>query len=353
MSKTLIKYLFLVLWCFLILEIAARIVINIQPFYERYIKNVSEAGHRLDLVKSLKNSYLNSNHTIKQYHPTRGQCVQPNISDYYYYKNKIVNTNSRGIRGKMEYDYEKKPGQTRVLILGDSYTFGLEVSDNETYPYYLQQLLPQSEIMNFGVSGYGHDQMLIYLQEEGVKYHPDIVILGFHESNGERNLLDIFYKPKPRFLLSNGRLVLLNSPVQNKEDVLIGEFWRSKLFDLISILRYNFMKKMGMLKEESRKITYRILQELVDTARQNHAQVIFVYLNDIFTATANNELTQDEAEFAAMCKKINVPIIFSTHLDKSLKKKGYLKEGHYAPFVYQHIAENIKEYLLRGNVYSL
>jgi hypothetical protein len=42
------------------------------------------------------------------------------------------------------------------LILGDSFTFGDEVSDNETYSYYLQQMLPHTEVINMGVHGYGH-----------------------------------------------------------------------------------------------------------------------------------------------------------------------------------------------------
>jgi hypothetical protein len=60
-----------------------------------------------------------------------------------------------------------------------SFTFGQEVGDDETWSCFLQNLLPGSEVINFGVQAYGHDQMLLYLQEEGIKYHPDIVILGF------------------------------------------------------------------------------------------------------------------------------------------------------------------------------
>lgn len=57
-------------------------------------------------------------------------------------ENSRVSTNSRGIRGRVEHDYEKSPGKKRVLVLGDSFTFGEEVNDTETYVYYPQQLLP-------------------------------------------------------------------------------------------------------------------------------------------------------------------------------------------------------------------
>ncbi len=55
------------------------------------------------------------------------------------------------------------------MVLADSFTFGDEVSDDETYSSYLQQALPGAENINLGVHGYGHDQMLILLMEDGIK----------------------------------------------------------------------------------------------------------------------------------------------------------------------------------------
>ena len=76
------------------------------------------------------------------------------------------------LEGKTEHQYQPTPGRHRIVTLGDSYTFGDEVSDDETYSHYLERCLPDTEVMNFGLSGYGHDQMLLYLEQEGVKYHP-------------------------------------------------------------------------------------------------------------------------------------------------------------------------------------
>jgi hypothetical protein len=92
---------------------------------------------------------------------------------------KTLNSNSKGLRGKAEHEYQRTAGKRRILVLGDSFTFGEEVSDDETFPHYLESALPNTEVVNFGVQGYGHDQMLLCLKEEGVKYYPDIVILDF------------------------------------------------------------------------------------------------------------------------------------------------------------------------------
>jgi hypothetical protein len=147
------------------------------------------------------------------------------------------------MRGFSEYAYEKPVGTLRVLTFGDSFTFGEEVSDNETFSYYLEKLLPGSEVINFGIHGYGHDQMLLYLREEGIKYHPDIVILGFVGEDMERNMTSFRDYAKPRFVLDGGRLVLTNTPVPRIEETLGREPWRSKFLDVLTLLRDRYRKR--------------------------------------------------------------------------------------------------------------
>src|SRR5262249_10078893 len=122
------------------------------------------------------------------YHPTRGWALRPGFSGVEV-DNATFSSNSRGLRGSSEHTYEKPLGNLRILTVGDSFTFGDEVSDDETWAYFLEKLLPGSEVLNFGVHGYGHDQMLLYLREEGIKYRPDIVILGFVSEDMRRNML--------------------------------------------------------------------------------------------------------------------------------------------------------------------
>ena len=113
-------------------------------------------------------------------------------------------------------------------MLGDSFTFGEDVGDDETYSHHLEQLLPGTEVINLGVHGYGHDQMLIYLREEGVRYRPDVVILGFLTGDMERNVLSFRDYAKPRFVLDGGKLALRNSPVPPPAEMAAAEKWRSK-----------------------------------------------------------------------------------------------------------------------------
>ena len=64
------------------------------------------------------------------------------------------------------------------MVIGDSFAFGWGVSDSQTYSARLEAALPALEVINLGVGGYGTDQMLLMLREEGLRYAPDLVIAG-------------------------------------------------------------------------------------------------------------------------------------------------------------------------------
>lgn len=93
-------------------------------------------------------------------------------------------TNSDGLRGTKEY-LEIKPVDTyRLVALGDSFTFGLGVNDDESYPYKLEQKMQGShcsnlkdfEVLNLGTPGYDIVYALEKFKIRGQKYNPDLVV---------------------------------------------------------------------------------------------------------------------------------------------------------------------------------
>ncbi len=73
----------------------------------------------------------------------------------------------------------------RIICLGDSCTYGSNVDWDQTYPARLQVVLnngddePRIEVLNAGVSGYTSYQGFRYLQEDLIRYKPDLVTLYF------------------------------------------------------------------------------------------------------------------------------------------------------------------------------
>jgi len=78
---------------------------------------------------------------------------------------------------------------TRILLIGDSQTEGLQVHLEETYGRVLQRELERRwpnrrfEVVNLAVSGYGTHQELLTLKRYGPAIRPDWVVLGFFPTN--------------------------------------------------------------------------------------------------------------------------------------------------------------------------
>ena len=205
--RLLLKFLLSACWLLLLLEIGGRLVYSssllthgiarwaLVGYDESSWRLLWVMRHRLNLEQTITPETKNLPRTGESttYDANRGWAVKPNVRNMTPFGNgKFENTNSKGLRGVSEHAYARTPGVRRILVLGDSFTFGTEVSDDETFAHDVEATLPHTEVLNLGVQGYGQDQMLLYLHHEGVKYHPDIVILGFVYVDGYRNLWNFF-----------------------------------------------------------------------------------------------------------------------------------------------------------------
>jgi lysophospholipase L1-like esterase len=110
------------------------------------------------------------------------------------YHSPNVNTNALGLRSP-EVTIPKRAGTFRILLLGDSFTFGLRVSDHEVFARRLEEQLrskyglASAEVVNAGVLSYC--PMLEYLQYVHQLHglEPDLVILNFDMSDVQDHLL--------------------------------------------------------------------------------------------------------------------------------------------------------------------
>jgi len=108
---------------------------------------------------------------------------------HYEFQGISVEINSHGLRGP-EIAYEKPPATFRILNLGDSVAMGWAVREEDSYGRRLESLLNQHdadalryEVVNAGVPGWNLQNALAYLQAEGLKYEPDLVLLDVTTAN--------------------------------------------------------------------------------------------------------------------------------------------------------------------------
>ena len=103
-----------------------------------------------------------------------------------------VSINSEGLRDR-EFSLEKPPGVYRVMMLGDSTTFGWGVKQEDTAAKFLERKLNanlpagynRAEVINTGVGNYDTVQEVTYYDTIGWKYHPDLVVLVFFINDPE------------------------------------------------------------------------------------------------------------------------------------------------------------------------
>lgn len=107
--------------------------------------------------------------------------------------------NSYGMVGK-EYRLKKKKNTFRILVLGDSITeFNWYVEDLEQKLNSDPKLRYNFEIWNGGVCGYEVNQYLNYLRYKGIKYNPDMAIIGLCLNDFSSDSMVIFYKDSKGF----------------------------------------------------------------------------------------------------------------------------------------------------------
>ncbi len=106
----------------------------------------------------------------------------------------VVRLNAHGLRMDETVPFDKRPGERRILALGDSTTFGWGVGQGETFSDSLQRRLRASAqeqwtVINSGVNGYNTEQEVEYFFLTGRRYQPDIVILMFNANDVEPRIV--------------------------------------------------------------------------------------------------------------------------------------------------------------------
>jgi hypothetical protein len=342
-------YIVIYLFCFfLFFEGGARL--ELSYLYQSGRLRGTDYDWRESWIKRHMKSGVDAFYKFDLYDPTKGWVSKPNLRDMQVFGDRVLNTNSRGLRGKREHNYEKPAGVTRILLLGDSFTCGDEVSDDETYAHYLQEMLPETEVINLGVHGYGHDQMLLMMEEEGVRYQPDIVILGFLPMDMDRNMLSFRDFAKPIYRLDDD-LVLDNVPVPTPDEVLKWDWLEPRSLEIFALLHQMIRTKFGLIRREMEQKTVALLARVVDIASSIGARPLLVYLPVYQEINTNPGDVWGEAFLFRTCATIGSVDCFSArpHFTRKLEQGiKFRPHGHYDALGNRIVAEAIRDHLLEN-----
>ena len=164
------------------------------------------------------------------YDPILGWTVGPSRQS----ANGLYWSTPEGIRGTE--GGSSVPRNTEVVdiaLIGDSFTFGEEVTYEESYGYHMEQMLGSPfRVLNFGVPGYGLAQMFLRYEKDARPWKPKISVFGFISGDLRRTLwvypfLGNFQwgnpYSNPRFILTDGKLSNINTPLLTSDSIFSRE----------------------------------------------------------------------------------------------------------------------------------
>ena len=261
--------------------------------------------------------------------------LTPNQNCYTKVDRKPVHVNSLGTRGP-EFQPSKPPGTLRILSLGDSKTFGWGLTEAETYSGLIEKMLQQHigpgrkvEVINAGVNAWSYAQMHFYLRDYGLKYQPDIVVLG------DANLWTQFSEQSsPEFVKSFMRRVWLKNFLRRFATYhYIVEY---KLKSVYEATRAKFVpmdpKQDTFFKEEQQKdpdaFFRKHIEAICSLAISNGIKPVLLYMPSTLqleAADASNVLRSKRQ----VSERFNVPLVDTTP-DLAPKGKELFLEGDFA-----------------------
>jgi hypothetical protein len=97
--------------------------------------------------------------------------------------------NSLGYRD-LERPLAKPAGAQRIVVLGDSFTWGAGVDFDDAYPQRIERALSRRrgrpvEVVSLALPGFKTDDELAVLEKQGLAYEPDLALLGFVLNDAE------------------------------------------------------------------------------------------------------------------------------------------------------------------------
>ena len=305
-----------------------------------------------------------------QYDADLGWSHIPNarIPDIYG-ADKSVTINAQGFRANREYPSSKPDDIYRIILLGDSYTFGYGVDDTETLSARIEAKHPGVEVINMGAGAYGIDQIYLWYKRDGARLEADLILWALFFDDFNRASRNRFWSGhyKPKFLVRGDQLKLTNIPVPKKR-IAAGDSMVTpsetalhavKNFAVTDIMT-SVLSKVGLLNfqnqsllEEGLDISHLLFRDLQSLTRERGCQLVFLDLPwyGFYPIDVNPWFIEYYNRLTAIFEKENLEYI-NLHpaindLPTQDRQTLFLEDGHYTAAGTRRVIELLLPELIR------
>jgi hypothetical protein len=278
-------------------------------------------------------------------HPTRGYTQLPGafevgLADGYTFHVTHLPSGLRITHPLATYDYARpKP---EIWIMGCSFTHGWSLNDQETYAWVLQEHLPDYEVVNYGVEGYGTLHALLQLREAlATQPPPRVVIYAYASLHDERNT---FVRHRRKYLTPWNRLGPLIQPYARlTHDRQLRYAFAQVEYTEWPLMRFSaFIHFLEMMYNEiearwarSHEVSKRLLLEMAELAKQYHYTFVVA-------AIAEDAHTGEMLTFARDQGLKTVDIAVDSRRSEYTNQPH---DSHPSPLANAHYAEQLERFL--------
>jgi hypothetical protein len=173
-----------------------------------------------------------------------------------------------------------------ISIYGCSITYGHSLSDNQTYPWLLQQRFKDYKVHNYGVAGYSLYQSMLKLQSTISCDKPRIVVVGFHEDLGWRNTCSFEWAERLENTWKIPSAVSIRKVLRTYKPMAYFNFGVGKKIRILKLLErvINKIKFMGRGKDlVIRHTMEHILLKMRHICEKNGSKMLVACLDDCGT----------------------------------------------------------------------
>jgi len=255
----------------------------------------------------------------------------------------VYRANRQGFRDVKDFATAGAATKKRIMLLGDSFAFGLYIDERHILPVRLQEMLhPRYSVYNVSMPGWGIDQMILAYDMYVEILKPDLVVFVYIDDDITRVLeafRDIEKMNKPSFDVVNGKIVRREiAPRLWFQKICASFISRSRIVNFIYKKYHHYYAK---------NITIAMLDELIGEAKRKLLFVRYPRYQEQknFIRTFNLAFFDLAKEFDA--RKVAYYDLTNDFekLPREEHKKLYLDEGHPSEAGFEYVSKLLKQYI--------
>jgi hypothetical protein len=277
--------------------------------------------------------------------------------------NGLYFSSAEGVRGPApDVRYRTETSRPRIVLVGDSHTFGEEVRFDDTWGRALERELDGAyQVINLGVPGYGTDQAYLRYERDAPAWRPSVVVFGVVAHDVERAMTVYSFLSfpdwnlpfsKPRLLPGDAGLRTLNVPALPPDSIFARqdvsqlpfleydrgyrtEEWRRRPVDvlytgrLLRVWSQRYVPGHPYAKAEvTLALSEAILRAFMESARRANIRPLLV----LFPGTYDLDSPESVSLAKQVLEQSHLPYVdLLPCLLTVVPSERFAPRGHYAP----------------------